>query len=325
MNFDPQLIVGNLTNPTLLFFLLGIVAAFIKSDLEIPPQISKFLSLYLLFSIGFKGGMELAHSGFTIEVGITLGIAMFMAVLVPLYSYFLLRRKLDVYNSGAIAATYGSVSAVTFITASAFLADQQIDFGGHMVASMALMETPAIIIGVILIRIFSKEDAPKKEHQSIKNIIKEAFSNGSVLMILGSLIIGIVSDEKQAEGIKPFTSDIFKGFLAVFLLDMGIVAAKRIKSFSNAGWFLSAFGIIVPVVNACLAIFISHAFGVDDGNAFLLAILASSASYIAVPAALRLAIPQADPGLYIPMALAVTFPFNIVVGIPMYFWLLTIL
>ena len=321
---NPEIIVSNLTNPTLLFFVLGIVAALIRSDLEIPPQISKFLSLYLLFSIGFRGGMELAHSGFTREVILTLGLAVGMAILVPFYSYFILRRKLDVYNAGALAATYGSVSAVTFVTASAFLADKQIPFGGHMVAAMALMESPAIIIGVTLIRFFSK-DQVSQPRQGIGHILREAFSNGSVLMILGSLIIGMVADEKQAEGIKPFTSDIFKGFLAVFLLDMGIIAAKRFRSFGRAGWFLPLFGIIIPVINAAIAIFIAHSLGISDGNAFLLAILASSASYIAVPAALRLAIPEADPGLYIPMALAITFPFNLVVGVPMYFWLLHIL
>lgn len=320
---NPEIIISNLKNPTLLFFILGIIAAFIKSDLEIPPQISKFLSLYLLFSIGFKGGMELAHSGLTEEVIKTLGLSIALAVLVPIYTYFILRRRLDVHNAGALAATYGSVSAVTFITASSFLADKGIEFGGHMVASMALMESPAIIIGVTLIRFFST--APNQKQHSIGHILKEAFSNGSVLMILGSLIIGIVSDEKQAEGIKPFTSDIFKGFLAVFLLDMGIIAAKRIKAFGRAGWFLMGFGILIPVVNACIAILLAHSMGISDGNAFLLAILAGSASYIAVPAALRLAIPEADPGLYIPMALAVTFPFNIVVGIPMYFYLLSIL
>jgi hypothetical protein len=268
--------------------------------------------------------MELAHSGLTREVVVTLGLAIAMAVIVPFYSYFILRRKLDVYNAGALAATYGSVSAVTFITASSFLADKQIDFGGHMVAAMALMESPAIIIGVSLIRFFSHTEQGQGHH-SVGQILKEAFSNGSVLMILGSLVIGIVSDEKQAEGIKPFTSDIFKGFLAVFLLDMGIVAAKRFRSFGKGGWFLPLFGILIPLVNASLAIILAHSLGISDGNAFLLAILASSASYIAVPAALRLAIPEADPGLYIPMALAITFPFNLVVGIPIYFYLLQIL
>ena len=316
---DYSLIISNLTNPTLLFFLLGVIAALIKSDLEIPVQSSKFISLYLLFSIGFKGGMELAHGGIDKEVAVTLGLSVFFAVTVPVYSYFILRRRLDVYNAGAIAATYGSVSAVTFVTACSFLADKQIPFGGHMVASMALMESPAIIIGMILIRKFGNE---KKATSGFGHIIREAFSNGSVLMILGSLVIGIVADEKQAEGIKPFTSDIFKGFLAVFLLDMGITATKRIKAFKQGGLFLFLFGILVPVFNAVLAILLSHQFGVHDGNAFLLAILASSASYIAVPAALRLAVPEADPGYYIPMALAITFPFNIVVGIPLYYGML---
>lgn len=319
---DYNLIIGNLTNPTLLFFILGVIAALIKSDLEIPESSSKFISLYLLFSIGFKGGMELAHSGINTEVAVTLGLSIFFAVTVPVYSYFILRKKLDVYNAGAVAATYGSVSAVTFVTACSFLADKQIAFGGHMVAAMALMESPAIIIGMILIRKFSTD---KKQTQPFGHIIREAFSNGSVLMILGSLVIGIVADEKQAEGIKPFTSDIFKGFLAVFLLDMGITATKRIRAFKKGGLFLTLFGIFIPVFNACLAILLSHFLGVSDGNTFLLAILASSASYIAVPAALRLAVPEADPGYYIPMALAITFPFNIVVGIPLYYTLSHIL
>lgn len=321
---DSSLIISNLTNPVLLFFVLGVVAALLKSDLEIPATSSKFISLYLLFSIGFKGGIELSQSGFNREVFVTLAIAIFLSLLVPVYSYFILRRKLDVYNAGAIAATYGSVSAVTFVTAVSFLADKNIPFGGHMVACMALMESPAIIVGMILIRKYSKDNT-KKNSQSFGHIIREAFSNGSVLMILGSLIIGIVADEKQAEGIKPFTSDIFKGFLAVFLLDMGITAAKRIKAFKKGGLFLILFGLLMPVVNASLAIILAHSFGLNEGDSFLLAILASSASYIAVPAALRLAVPQADPGYYIPMALAITFPFNIVVGMPLYYWMLSIL
>jgi hypothetical protein len=317
---DYTLILSNLTNPTLLFFLLGVVAALIKSDLEIPATSSKFISLYLLFSIGFRGGMELGHSGFNREVGLTLGLSIFFAVLTPLYSYFMLRRRLDVYNAAAIAATYGSVSAVTFVTACSFLADKQVEFGGHMVASMALMESPAIMVGMILIRKFGTGSS--KTSVSVGHMIRESLSNGSVLMVLGSLVIGLVADEKQAEGIKPFTSDIFKGFLAVFLLDMGITATKRIKAFSKGGMFLTGFAILLPVFNAVLALFLSAQFGIGAGNAFLLAILASSASYIAVPAALRLTVPQADPGYYIPMALAITFPFNIVVGIPVYYGLL---
>ena len=317
---DYSILISNLTNPTLLFFVLGVVAALIKSDLEIPAQSAKFISLYLLFSIGFKGGMELSHSGITREVVTTLLLSVFMALAVPVYTFFILRKKLDVYNAGAIAATYGSVSAVTFVTACSFLSDKQVEFGGHMVASMALMESPAIIVGLLLIRFFSKEK--NSNGHSPAFILREAFSNGSVLMILGSLIIGIVADEKQAEGIKPFTSDIFKGFLAIFLLDMGITATRRIKAFSKAGAFLTLFGILIPVFNAVIAILLGKYFDASTGDIFLLAILASSASYIAVPAALRLTVPQSDPGYYIPMALAITFPFNIVVGIPLYYSLI---
>lgn len=320
---DYSILISNLTNPTLLFFILGVIAALIKSDLEIPAQSSKFISLYLLFSIGFKGGMELSHSGITREVLITLSLSVFMALLVPVYSFFILKRRLDIYNAGAIAATYGSVSAVTFVTAGSFLADKNIPFGGHMVAAMALMESPAIIVGLMLIRLYDKN--AKTKQTSLGHILKEAFSNGSVLMILGSLIIGIVADEKQAEGIKPFTSDIFKGFLAIFLLDMGITATRRIKAFNKAGLFVTLFAITLPVVNAVIAILLGKYFNATDGDIFLLAILASSASYIAVPAALRLTVPQSDPGYYIPMALAITFPFNIVVGIPLYYSLIGIL
>jgi uncharacterized protein len=320
---DYSILISNLTNPTLLFFILGVIAALIKSDLEIPAQSSKFISLYLLFSIGFKGGMELSHSGITREVLITLSLSVFMALLVPVYSFFILKRRLDIYNAGAIAATYGSVSAVTFVTAGSFLADKNIPFGGHMVAAMALMESPAIIVGLMLIRLYDKN--AKTKQTSLGHILKEAFSNGSVLMILGSLIIGIVADEKQAEGIKPFTSDIFKGFLAIFLLDMGITATRRIKAFNKAGLFVTLFAISLPVVNAVIAILLGKYFNATDGDIFLLAILASSASYIAVPAALRLTVPQSDPGYYIPMALAITFPFNIVVGIPLYYSLIGIL
>ncbi len=317
-----QLLLNNLTNPTLLFFLLGIFAAWVKSDLEVPGPTIKFISLYLLFSIGFKGGQELNHSGFTTEIILTLLVAFVLAAIVPLYAFFILRRKLNVYDAGAVAAAYGSVSAVTFVAASAFLESEGVHYGGHMVAAMALMEAPAIIIGVMLIRKF---DENQTKHQSIRYIIHDALTNGSVLMIMGSLIIGFVADAKQAEGIRPFTSDIFKGFLAVFLLDMGMVAAKRFKAFRSYGGFVSLFGLVLPPLNGLLAIYVSSFFEMEIGNRYLLAILASSASYIAVPAAMRLAAPKADPGLYIPMALGVTFPFNLTIGMPLYWWLVQVL
>lgn len=317
MNTD--ILIHNLTNPTLLFFLLGVIAALVKSDLEIPPQSVKFISLYLLFAIGFKGGQELSHSGITTEILLTLLLALLLASVVPFYAFFVLRRRLNVYDAGAVAAAYGSVSAVTFVAASAFLEGEQVHYGGHMVAAMALMEAPAIIIGVMLIRKF---DVLTQGTARLRYIVHDALTNGSVLMIMGSLVIGIVADTKQAEGIRPFTSDIFKGFLAVFLLDMGMVAARRFRAFRSYGWFVTLFGLLVPPINAGLAIFFSSFFEIEPGNRFLLAILASSASYIAVPAAMRLAAPKADPGLYIPMALGVTFPLNITIGIPLYWWLI---
>jgi hypothetical protein len=185
-----------------------------------------------------------------------------------------------------------------------------------MVAAMALMEAPAIIIGVMLMRRYDKDD--KAGSTSLRHIVKDAFTNGSVLMIMGSLVIGMIADEKQAKGIEPFTSDIFKGFLAVFLLEMGMVAARRFKAFRSYGWFVSLFGIIVPLVNGLLTAWLSGYLHMEAGNRLLLAILAASASYIAVPAAMRLAAPKADPGLYIPMALGVTFPLNITIGLPLY-------
>ncbi len=313
-----EILISNLTNPTLLFFLLGIIATRLKSDLEIPQSSSKFISLYLLFAIGFKGGQELAHSGFTSEVLYSLLFGLAIASLIPLYTFFILKRKLSISDAGAISASYGSVSAVTFVAAVSFLEIQKISSGGHMVAVMALMESPAIIVGVILMMKYNNERS-NTEKVNLKKIIQHSFTNGSVLMILGSLLIGIIADTKQAEGIKPFTNDIFKGFLAIFLLEMGMLTAKRVGAFRKYGWFVTLFAIIIPAVNGCAVAYFSQFITNDIGNRFIFAILAASASYIAVPAAMRLAAPKADPGLYLPMALGLTFPFNITIGMPLYF------
>ncbi len=314
MNFN--LLFDNLTNPAFLFFILGIIAVKIKSDLEIPPNSSKFISLYLLFAIGFKGGQELAHSHFTIEIiwSVLFGVA--VAFLIPLYAFFILKRKLSIENSGAIAATYGSVSAVTFVTAVSFLEIQNQTFGGHMVAVMALMEVPAIVVGVMLIRLYKTQDTHSPR---LRNIITHSFTNGSVLLILGSLIIGLLASEQGAQGIKPFTTDIFMGFLAIFLLDMGIESGKRLGDFFKSGWFTSLFAIIIPLINGCTVAILSGIVTDDIGNRFLLSVLAASASYIAVPAAMKIAVTQANPSIFLPMALAFTFPFNIAIGIPLYY------
>ena len=313
MNLD--LLFENLTNPALLFFILGVLAVKLKSDLEIPENSSKFISLYLLFSIGFKGGQELAHSNFNMEIIWSVLFGVFIALVIPMYAFFILRKKFNIYDSGAIAAAYGSVSAVTFVTAASFLELQNMIFSGHMVAVMALMEAPAIIVGVILIRIF---DENNENNASLPSIIKHSFTNGSVLLILGSLVIGLVASDEQALGIKPFTTDLFKGFLAIFLLDMGITSGKKLSAFIKSGWFAVMFAIAIPLVNGIIVALLSQWVTTDIGNRFILAILAASASYIAVPAAMKIAVPKANPGLFLPMALAVTFPFNITLGMPIY-------
>ena len=315
MNFN--LLLENLTNPALLFFVLGVIAVYLKSDLEIPPNSSKFISLYLLFSIGFKGGQELSHETFSSEIAWSMLFGIIISALIPLYTFFILRRKLNVFDAGAIAATYGSVSAVTFVTAVSYLESQQLTLHGHMVAIMALMESPAIIIGLVLISIFNKEETNTKI--KIPAVIKHSLTNGSVLLILGSLVIGFMANAKQAEGIKPFTNDLFKGFLAIFLLDMGITSGKKLKAFFSFGIFPLVFAIIIPLLNGCVIAFLSSMVTTDITNRFIFAVLAASASYIAVPAAMKITVPKANPGLYLPMALAVTFPINITIGMPLYF------
>jgi len=315
---DFNILISNLTNPTLLFFVLGFIVVLVKSDLEIPPSSAKFIALYLLFSIGFKGGQELAHTGFNADIIIALLFGLAIASIIPLYTFFILKRKMSISDAGAVAATYGSVSAVTFVAAASFLEAQSVSYGGHMVAVMALMESPAIIMGVILMM---KYDDSGDKKTNLKETIKHSITNGSVILIIGSLIIGLIADTKQAEGIKPFTTDIFKGFLAIFLLEMGMVTAKRFATFKKYGWFATAFAIVIPLINGCAVALISGLFIEDIGNRFIFAILAASASYIAVPAAMRIAAPKSDPGLYLPMALGITFPFNITVGMPIYYYL----
>lgn len=223
---------------------------------------------------------------------------------------------MNIYNAGAIAAAYGSVSAVTFVTAVSYLESHDLVLHGHMVAIMALMESPAIIIGLLMISVFNKN---AKEVIKKRTAITHSFTNGSVLLILGSLVIGFLANAQQAEGIKPFTNDLFKGFLAIFLLDMGITSGKKLKAFFSFGWFPILFAIFIPLINGSIVAVISSIVTDDIANRFMFAILAASASYIAVPAAMKISVPKSNPGLFLPMALAVTFPINITIGMPIYF------
>jgi len=310
-------LAANLLNPVVLFFLLGVIAVLLRSDLDIPQPVPRVLALYLLLAIGFRGGVELHRSGFGPEIASTMFASLGLATVVPLLGFAWLRRRVDAANAAALAAAYGSVSAVTFATAASFLSALGVPYGGHMVAALALMESPAIVVGVLLARRYAP-GATAARPAGLAAHLREALCNGSVLMILGSLAIGIVTGERGERLLKPFTHDLFQGALCLFLLDMGLVAGRRIPAVLRMGGWLVGFGILFPLLNAALALTLAHALQFTPGNAFLFGVLAASASYIAVPAAMRHAVPEADPGLYLTAAIALTFPFNILLGLPLY-------
>lgn len=313
---DFSYLFENITNPAILFFILGIFSVLLKSDLEIPAAISKFISFYLLICIGFKGGLELSHQIINSEILKAIFFSIFISSIIPLWTFFILKTKFTISDSATICAMYGSVSAVTFVTAVNFLELHNLNFSGHMVAIMALMEFPAIIIGLLLLKKFDNT-----QNVDFTSQIKHSLTNSSVILLIGSLLIGFLANEKQAQGIQPFTNDLFKGFLSIFLLDMGIIAGKKLKSFFSYGWFPVFFSTFVPLINGIIFSFLSQFVLEDVSDRFLLTVLASSASYIAVPAAMKIAAPKSNPGLYLPMALIITFPINITLGFPFYFYL----
>jgi len=331
-------LVRNLMDPAILFFFFGILAASVKSNLEIPPAIAKFLSLYLLVAIGFKGGVALSASGFTATALIAIGAALIMAFLVPIYTFLLLRKRTSAFNAAAIAATYGSVSAVTFIAAQEYLTKNGIDFGGYMTVAMVFMESPAIIMAVLLAAIVRKQQTQAEAYAggqiqatsennpvSIKTVLHEAFTDGAHLLLIGSLVIGYITGDAGKAVMAPFTVDIFKGVLAFFLLEMGLLVARQLRQSKDLNPTLIAFAGIMPIFNAGLAIGLAYLFGMSKGDALLLAALVASGSYIVVPAICRYAIPEAKPGVYFSMSIGITFPFNLVIGIPLYFAAITML
>lgn len=307
--------------PPILFFVLGMLATWLRAGLRIPHPIPKLLSLYLLFSIGYRGGLELRHSPLGWPALAALAAAILLASVMPIAVFFLARRRLGVHDAGGIAATYGSISAVTFITACSVLEDRGIPYSGHMVAAMALMESPAIIIAVMLIRMGSRPAGGPASH-SWRKLLHESFLNGPVFLLLGSMAVGVLSDPGAEARLRPFAVDFFTGALCFFLLDLGLIAARRLGDLARAGPFCTGLALVIPVAGAGLGMATAAALRMPLGDAFLLTMLAGSASYIAVPAALRVAAPEANPGLYVPMALGVTFPFNIAAGLPLYLSLL---
>ena len=318
---DASLVLQNLLTPPVLFFFLGVIAVLVGSDLEIPAPLPKLFSLYLLLAIGFKGGLELQHSGINGPVLPTIAAAIGMSLLVPLYSFALLRIKLDRFNAAAVAATYGSISAVTFITAESFLDTQNLHHDGFMVAALALMESPAIVVGLLLVKLAADQQRANDTPMRWRAVLHEACLNGSVFLLVGSLIIGFLTASNSPQSLEkmlPFSDKLFYGALSFFLLDMGIVAAQRLGDLRRAGSFLIAFSVLMPLCNALAGLLIARGLGLSPGDALLFMVLCASASYIAVPAAMRMTVPEANPSFYISTALGLTFPFNIVVGIPLY-------
>ncbi|MDT8990989.1 sodium-dependent bicarbonate transport family permease [Curvibacter sp. APW13] len=305
-------------DPAILFFVFGVLAGTARSNLEIPPAISKFLSLYLLMALGLKGGFALAKSGLTPEVLKSLGLAVMLAIVIPLISYQILRRRIAAYDAAAIAATYGSVSAVTFITATQALERQGIAFGGHMAAAMALMESPAIIIAVLFANHLRSQQGQTQGQGGLGKVLHESFTDGAQLLLLGAMVIGVLTGDSGKAAMQPFSGDLFKGMLAFFLLDMGLMTARNLPQLRGQSPWMLAYAVLAPLCHATLAWVLSRLVGIPPGETALLMVLAASASYIAVPAVLRFAIPEAKPSLYFAMSLGITFPLNILLGIPLY-------
>jgi hypothetical protein len=322
----------NLLDPAILFFVFGVVAGLMRSNLEVPPQIARFLSLYLLMSVGLKGGFSLAHSGLGADVLGSLGAALLLALLVPALGYLLLRKWLSRFDAAAVAATYGSVSATTFIAASQYLAQLQVPFGGHMAVALVLMESPAILMAMALAAWARRQQAaeqgapsgstpaPGTPAPSHWHVVREAFTDGANLLLLGSLLIGWATGDQGKLMMEPFSGALFKGMLALFLLDLGLLVARQLPALRQVHPALIGYGIVGPLVHGLIAMGLAALLGLPAGDTILLVVLAASASYIVVPAVLRHAMPEAQPGLYLGLSLGVTFVFNILIGIPLYTW-----
>ncbi len=336
----------NFLDPAILFFVFGLVAGLLRSNLEIPPAIAKFLSLYLLMALGLKGGFALSASGLSPSIIATLGAAMFMAFAVPVLGYHFLKSHVSRFDAAAVAASYGSVSAVTFVTAMQYLESINLPAGGHMAVAMVLMESPALIVAIVLANMIRNERAATvpgasmqvtaqgslvaggygngdKPALSIAQVLKHSATDGTHLLLIASLLIGFLSGDAGKEVMKPFSADLFKGMLAFFLLDMGLMVARNIGEVKGKSPMLLAYAALAPLVHASIALLLALSLQLQPGDTAMLMVLSASASYIVVPAALRQAVPEASASLYLGLPLGVTFPINLLIGIPLYSWVAT--
>jgi uncharacterized protein len=312
-----QSLSASLLSPMVLAFVLGLFATLVKSDLKFPDELYTALTIYLLFAIGLKGGMKL--DGMSLgEVGGPLLAAVALSAIIPIWCFFLLKKVvlLNATNAGAIAAHYGSVSAVTFSAVLAFLEIKKVPVEGYVPALLAVMEAPAIIVAIFLAMRSGKE--PTAQPGNMKKLLHDLLTGKGILLLLGGLVIGLLCGKKGFEQVAPLFDAPFKGVLTLFLLEVGLVTGRRLHDLKSAGWRLVAFALIMPVIHGMIGAVAGKYCGLSIGGATVLATLAASASYIAAPAAVRIALPQASPALYLTSSLALTFPFNIVLGIPLY-------
>lgn len=307
----------NLLSPMVLFFVLGLLAALARSDLSIPEAVAKLLALYLMMSIGFRGGAEVGHYGLSATLGATIAAGIGLSFATPVLAFWLLRlvSRLGTVDAAAVAAHYGSISAVTLVAVTGVLAQMGVPFEGYLIAVAAAMETPAILSALLLAR----RGGGGSNGQKTSDLVREIGLNGSVVMLLGAFVIGAITGARGMSMLKPFLVDPFAGFLCLFLLDMGLVAGRGLKpGLKHLSGSLVAFAVFMPLIGGSVAALLAMAIGLSPGGMAVFMTLAASASYIAVPAALRLALPDANPAISLTLSLGVTFPFNLVLGIPLY-------
>ncbi len=316
-----NLVSTNLLSPAILFFVLGLAAGLLRSDLNVPESISRYLSIYLMMAIGFKGGSALAAAPSISQTMIlTMSAGVALSFLLPFLAYTLVKAlsKIDSPTAAAISAHYGSVSLVTFVTAVGFLDTQSIPYEGYMPAVLALMEAPAILSGLFIAHRAAPETIAAGD-RATPLLSREIFTNGAILLLMGAFLIGAVTGKPGADRMAGFLVTPFQGVLALFLLDMGLIVARQREELKHLNASLLLFGLLMPLISAAIGLAVVLAIGLDRGTGTLFVVLAASASYIAVPAAMRLALPQAKAAIYLPLSLAVTFPFNLAIGIPLYF------
>ncbi len=316
-----DIFVQIITSPFIQLFILGFMAGYFKSDLELPEAFTKALSIYLMLAIGMRGGMEIANTEVPIsEILLLISAGIVLSFATPFLCYCILRKTTGIsrLDGAAVAAHYGSVSAVTFSFAMTYLRDKGIHFEGYVVTLLAVMEFPAILSGLILAkRSVRLEESIKTKLLSTK-LLKEVFLNGSVVLLIGGMLVGATSDAGALAKVKPYLIDPFSGILCLFLLELGLLAAKEAKKTNDFSWKLAAFGIYMPFILASIAFAIALVLGFDTGDTILLAILAGSSSYIAVPAAMKIALPQANPAYYITLSLCITFPLSMILYVPLF-------